>query len=82
MAQWLDISRCMLREFKARSVQDYLKNIMFLPSQRRDIVVSLYSGVNEYLLGHRWQMLYDKLIAPHGCSAVCSPGNEMNEQVQ
>ena len=32
-----------------------------------------------------WQLLYDKLLAPHGCSAVCSPGSwkwYMNEQVQ
>ena len=34
--------------------------------------VSLYSSVNEYLMGQRWQLFYDKLLALHGCSVVCS----------
>ena len=32
--------------------------------------VSLHSGVNEYLVG-----VVRQLIAPHGCSAVCSLGS-------
>ena len=37
----------------------------------------LHSGVNEYLVlvGQRWQLLYDKLLAPNCGSAVWFPGS-------
>ena len=66
------ISRCLPREFEARYMQDFQYCVLGLgtiPSS-----ASLHSGVNEYLVGQIWQLSYDKLLAPHSCSAVCSPG--------
>ena len=78
--------------FESRLVQDYQRNIMFLPSQYWDIfseIVSLGkahlpshgsidSGVNEYLVGQRWQCVRLVPSAEIAASAVCSKKGSWN----
>ena len=59
-----DVAAC---RFESRLVQDFQRNIMFLPSQSWDIVKMLcpwakhftsnasIDSENEYLVGQRWQ---------------------------
>ena len=47
---------------------------MLCPSARHFIYPLLLHFTQ---VGQRWQMLYDKLLAPLGCSATCYPGSEM-----
>ena len=76
-------SHCLPCGFESHLVQDFQRNIMFLPSQYWDIISMLCrwarhfttlldSSVNEYLVGQRWQCVRLVPSAEMEASAVCS----------
>ena len=79
MAQWLVCSSSRLATAcRAHLVQNFQRNIMFLNAGTLlyeccvlwQVTLAshalLHSGVNEYLVGQRCQLLYDKLLSPNG----------------
>ena len=68
---------CLPCGFESRLVRNFEINFMFLPSQYWDIITlpshdSRDSGVNEYLVGQRWQCVRLVPSAEMAASVVCS----------